>query len=271
MKKLILCSLLVTTTAFANSFDKPQKTVVTNLPADPLNPKAKRTVTCHTFPDAIVKVVDHGEKGAARLSLLPKDVTRCTEDVERTEHIITNWAGYFLGVKMNYAFFKGDDYSVRGGLPVLVYNLKEKRPLFSDEIEGGKFAKIDASGKGLHLRYTRVFSADCTVTQAMGQKCQQKILERTGIADTFMGNCLRAYDEIADKWARKKCELAKSKDPHCPKTELPKAEEMTFSSPTVVTYEAEARVPAGAPAWDPIDPKNYVKKISDAKKCYPAE
>lgn len=272
MKNLILCFVFfMSSFVFAKTnFDKPSNTVVTNLPTDKLNPQAKRTVTCHTFPASIVKIVDYGEKGAERLSLLPpKTKTNCVEAVEPNEHIITNWAGYFFGVKGDYAFFHGDDATVRGGIPFLVYNLKLKRPLFADESIEGEFLSIKPSKKNIVLNFVRVFSADCSIAQALGQKCHRKILEKSGLNDTFLGACYQAYDEEADRNARFKCKG--SADHHCVKNLRDKEYEMAATSPTILNYKAEAVVPADAAAWDPLDPKNYVKKKSEAMKCYLAQ
>lgn len=271
MKHFIFLTILFSSVVCAKTeFDKPSDTIVTNLPADKMNPHLKRSVTCYVYPAAIVKVVNYGEKGSERLALLPtKTKTTCTEAVEPAELIITNWAGYFYGVKGDYAFFHGDDGTVRGGIPFLVYNLKLKKPLFADESINGEFISIKPGKKNIVLNFNRVFSAECSVAQQLGQRCLKKILEKSGLKDTFLGTCYQAYDEEADRNARFKCKG--SKDHHCVKNMVQKEYEMAATSPTILNYKAEANVPADAPAWDPLNPADYVKKKSEAEKCYLAQ
>lgn len=271
MKYILLFLCVVSLPAIAKvEFEKPSETVMTDLPADPLNPKAKRFVKCEVYPVATVKEISYGEKGAQRLSLLPGGKKpKCDESVEPGEHIILNWAGWFQGVKGDFGFFHGDDGTVRGGMPFLVYSLKLKRPLFADESVNGVIDAVKISKKNITLNYLRVYSADCSLAHVMGPRCKDKIIEKAGLSDSFLGACLRSYDDIAEAAAAVKCKG--NKNPHCMRDLVQKEYNEVSVSPSVLNYKAEAVVPVNAPAWDSLDPKNYVKKKSEALKCYPAQ
>src|SRR5205823_14886169 len=107
--RLLLSILVLVSLSCADSFDKPLAKKTVDLGPSRSTPKTHAKVTCYFFSRFMVKEVDLGEKGAARLSIVPiaKGTTpACTRSRARAEKEIDpkEWTGYFKGVKNNFVF-----------------------------------------------------------------------------------------------------------------------------------------------------------------------
>ena len=112
-------------------YEQPLEIRHVSLKPDPLNPQAKRDVSCFTYRHFVVKQVDLGEVGADRLSIIPVAPGRtlpCRQAKERNEYVIPgdSWSGYFLGVKSDYAFFDAAD-GTNGGLGFMVFGVAGRK------------------------------------------------------------------------------------------------------------------------------------------------
>ncbi|MDE2183499.1 MAG: hypothetical protein KGJ78_10810 [Alphaproteobacteria bacterium] len=175
-------------------FDTPIATEVVKLSADPANPGAKAKRTCNFYPGYMVKEVDLGEVGADELAIAPvPDGGRRPACAARTagERIINphDWSGYFAGAKGPFVFFDAED-GHNGGMPFAVYDASAGRKLFEDS-RAGSFISIKLVGRGLVLRYRRVFDAGCSLYAGRG--CWEKIRAATKLADK--PDCTAAYDK----------------------------------------------------------------------------
>src|SRR5215472_9635441 len=116
--------VLLTQCAWAASFDKPLATKTVDLGPSKYSSGARAQVKCYYFPGFMVKEVDEGEKGAARLAIVPHTglIPKCTQAKSKSEMVVDpdEWSGYFKGVKNNYVFFDGDD-GFNGGMGFAVY------------------------------------------------------------------------------------------------------------------------------------------------------
>src|ERR1700694_991987 len=101
--RLLLTVLALASLSCADSFDKPLSKKTVDLGPAPSRAESHARVTCYFFANFMVKEVAMGDKGAARLAIVP--VTRgvvpaCTRAQAKTEKVISSkeWAGYFKGV-----------------------------------------------------------------------------------------------------------------------------------------------------------------------------
>jgi hypothetical protein len=192
----------------ANLFDKPLQDKQVRLPRDPLNPHMKPEVACFYYPGLMIKQIDLGEKGAARLSIIPvrigKTAPPCARTLARDERVISthsNWSGYFKGVKYPFVFFTADDGS-NGGEGFAVFT-EDGNKIFSD-LSGGlhSFELLNPRQKPderpwntvlFKLRYERVYLASCSL-RADPDGCWKIIQQATGLSEATPPDCSASYE-----------------------------------------------------------------------------
>ncbi|NEJ70915.1 hypothetical protein GR197_10225 [Rhizobium phaseoli] len=237
MKRMVTASVIVAAlfswagaSENAGPFDKPIKRDVVALPKDELNPDAKPKITCSRYPAFMVKEVDLGEVGAERLALLASDAP-CERASERERMIEDDTAGYFMGVRGGFVFFRAAD-GWNGGLPFVVYDAATGERLLDDSLEGDDFSAI-RSGKGeLTLDFRRVYTAACSLYLG-GTACAKVIAADTGLSPQQLPDCTAAY----------KAEIKRSPD-HAGEIE---------KLPSVIVYPVELAYAAGDAARRPMD------------------
>jgi len=232
---ILLCSLLPASAVAkdkdaAGLFDKPVKVAKVPLPADPLNPSFKPTVSCFYFKDFAVKEINRGEVGA-ELSIVPiggaGEAYKCREAAAGGEIAVDGkeWGGYFSGVKGAYIFFRADD-GTNGGLGFAIFSPDGKK-LFDDTAKGTQGPRaIDATPSGLAMRYTRVYQAGCSLF-ADPAGCWAKVRQATGLTQPSAPDCAASYkaEEKRMKGTPNQAKVA--------------------ALPSVVDYEAVATLDAG--------------------------
>lgn len=175
----------------ATPFDQPVAVDNLELPPNKGNPDAKPAVNCYRFKGFTVKEVDLGEVGAEKLAILPEDA-KCVRDDPAEKKVTDPVAGYFLGVKGDFAFFQAPD-GFNSGMPYVVIDAKTMKTLFDDSFEGADFEKIDSQDGKLVLDYVRTYSADCSL-YLDDVACAQKIKKETGLGTTVqLPDCGAAY------------------------------------------------------------------------------
>jgi hypothetical protein len=174
-------------------FDAPITIDADPLPADKANPDAQPQVNCYRFPGFMVKEVDLGEKGAEKLAITPQNAA-CKRDAAKDEKVVKDdIAGYFLGVKGNFAFFQGSD-GWNGGMPFVVYDAKTMKRLFEDSFEGEDFHSIDTDGTNLTLNFRRSYTADCSL-YLDGGDCAARLRKMIGLGGIAkIPECGPAYE-----------------------------------------------------------------------------
>lgn len=216
-------------------FDKPVQEKHIPLQPDPINPQAKPKLSCFIYPGFMVKQIDRGEKGAEQLSILPlgsQSAPDCQEAGVPGEKAVErkDWAGYFKGVKGGHVFFDADD-GVNGGLGFAVFSGSSGAKLLEDSTT--ELHTVTATPGGLTLRYTRVFSAECSLV-AQGAECWAHVKKATGLAAP-QPDCAASYAKAQAFY-------------NTP------AEQMA-SDPSVIEYEAESTIGDGAAKVVPVEGK----------------
>lgn len=246
-------------------YDQPQEIRRVGLKPDPLNPQAKREVSCFTYPHFVVKQVDLGEVGADRLSIIPAQSGKtvpCRRARERNEYVIPSdsWSGYFEGVKSDYAFFVAAD-GINGGLGFMVFRVPDRRKLFEDTAEKS-LQSLEIKDGILTLHYQRVFASGCSVVTG-GPACQDTIAKKTGVAAGSLSSCANGYRAAKEEMAKMRCEAQSSEDDACIDKELKIINEQKWDeAPTVIVYEVEAALGGVSPV---------IKPLSDALVCRPSD
>ena len=246
-------------------YDQPLEIRHVSLKPDPVNPQAKREVSCFTYPHFVVKQVDFGEVGADRLSITPAapgKTVPCRQAKERNEYVIPSdsWSGYFRGVKSDYAFFDAAD-GTNGGLGFMVLRVSGRKKLFEDTAEKG-IQSLEIKDGTLKLRYQRVFASGCSVVTG-GPACRDSIAKDTGVASGSLSSCVDGYQAAKEEMAKMRCDFQLSKDDACVKEELKRINEQKWDdAPTVIVYEVEAGLGRAPPV---------IKPLSDALACRPSD
>jgi hypothetical protein len=222
----------------------------------------KTEIRCYTFAHVMVKEIDAGEVGDEQISLLPiasaTDRPPCQAKNVANERIIPSesWSGYFHGAKDDYVFLSADD-GVNGGLGFSVYRGADPASLFQDAVkfehDRVRFQSIAGDAAGLRLRYTRVYTAPCSV-QTEGAACWTRIVAATHLPPAAPPDCAAGYLRAKQELASARCEIAHRKTAACIKQEIDgmKADD---ASPSVIGYDADVTVqppqtsiqPAGGP------------------------
>ena len=171
-------------------FDRPLQTRRVVVAPSPSTHGEKKTVRCITFAHVMVKEIDAGEIGDEQISLVPvaspTDRPPCQVKNAANEHVIPSetWSGYFQGAKDDYVFLSAED-GVNGGLGFSVYRGADPTSLFQDAVKFERdhilFQSIAGDAAGVRLRYTRVYTAPCSV-QAEGAACWARIAAETHAA-----------------------------------------------------------------------------------------
>ncbi|MGC9967632.1 MAG: hypothetical protein ABSE08_19730 [Syntrophobacteraceae bacterium] len=246
-------------------YDQPLEIRHVGLKPDPLNPQAKRDVSCFTYPNFVVKQVDFGEVDADRLSIIPAasgKTTPCRQAKERNEYVIPSesWSGHFGGVKSDYAFFDASD-GTNGGLGFMVFRVSDRKKLFEDSAEKG-FESIEIKDGTLKLRYQRVFTSGCSVVTG-GPACRDIIAKQAGVAGESLSSCANGYQVAKEEMARMRCSYQSAGDGACFDKELKHINEQKWDdAPTVIVYEVEVGLGGASPV---------IKPLSDALACRPAD
>ncbi len=246
-------------------YDQPLQTRRVSLKQDPLNPQAKKSVSCFSYPGFIVKQVDLGEVGADRLSIIPASpgkTPQCRQAKERNEYVIPaeSWSGYFAGVRSDYAFFVASD-GIDGGLGFMVFRVSDRKKLFEDVAEKG-IQSIEIKDRALNLRYQRVFASSCSVVTG-GPACQEMIVKEAGVSGGSLLSCANSYQAAKEEMAKMRCEAQSAKDNACFEKELKIIDEQKWDdAPTVIVYEVEAELGGASPV---------IKPLSDALACRPSD
>jgi len=263
---LLTVTILLPERALAQGlYDQPLEIRHVSLKPDPVNPQAKREVSCFTYPHFVVKQVDFGEVGADRLSIIPSAPGRtvpCRQAKERNEYVIPSdsWSGYFKGVKSDYAFFDAAD-GTNGGLGFMVFSVSGSKKLFEDTAEKG-IQSLEIKDGTLKLRYQRVFASKCSVVTG-GAACRDIIVKDTGVASGSLSSCVNGYQAAKEEMAKMRCDSQSTKDDACVEQELKHINEQKWDdAPTVIVYEVETGLGGASPVIQPL---------SDALACRPAD
>jgi len=260
-------------TVAESPFDSPLKIQHVSLKPDPLNPQAKRDVSCFIYPQFVVKQVDFGEEGAERLSTIPAvpgKTPPCRLTKEQNEYDIVeedSWCGYFDGVKLGYAFFSACDGS-NGGLGFMVLRVSDKKKLLEDSARFEKdvkqpFYTLEIKEGTLKLRYQRVFASKCSVVTG-GAACRDAIVKETGVASKSLSSCADGYQAAKEELAKLRCDAQSAQYAACVDKELKAslADKDWDDDPTVIQYKVEVSLGSAAPVF---------KRLSDVLACRPQD
>jgi hypothetical protein len=246
-------------------FDAPASTLKASAKVDPGNPQGKHEVKCFVYPRFMVKQVDLGEVGADSLSITPVvegKTPACKQEKEPDEYVIPSeiWSGYFKGVKGDYLFLDAAD-GINGGLGFMVFSMSGKNKVFDDVAVKG-LKSIAIKDGALTLRYRRGVAAPCSAV-AEGAACAERIVKEMGVEASALASCETGYKTAKLEMAKGRCEAESSKDAACIDKQLKLLDEQKWdSSPSVLAYDAEVVLGAGAPA---------IKALGAPASCRPAD
>jgi hypothetical protein len=239
-RAIILLLLTSCSWAAAASFDKPLATKTVDLGPSTSTSGARAQLKCYYFPGFMVKEVDLGEKGAAKLAIVPntKYVPKCNQTQYKSEMVVhaDEWSGHFKGVKNGFVFFDADD-GVNGGLGFAVYDARTGKKLFSDSAVG-PLSFLDRGEKSVTIKYERVIEAECVVHRAPSE-CWQKIRKDLGLAAEGPPDCRAGYETSALALAKGRCQAQNTANEQCMEKEITLARKQTGHSPSVIVYSAE--------------------------------
>ena len=263
----VLCLLVVVLALFpvsrADSFDKPLAKKTIDLGPSPSTPKTHAKVTCYFFSGFMVKEVDLGEKGAARLSIVPATkgtASACTRSQAKSEKVIDpkEWTGYFKGVKNNFVFFDADD-GVNGGVGFAVYDAKTATKIFEDSASG-PLEFSTSPDQQLSLRYARVLDGECAVPKEKAS-CWEHIRQKIGSDNLPMPDCEKGYEESAQSMAKGRCDAQNPRELDCLSKELKRIREQWSDASSIISY----------PVVVLLGPHPVLKPSAGAVKCWPAD
>jgi hypothetical protein len=229
----------------------------------------RQEVRCYSFAHVMVKEIDAGEVGDAQISLLPiaspTDHPPCQAKNVANEHVIPSerWSGYFQGAKGDYIVLSAED-GVNGGLGFSIYHGADPTSLFQDAVrfehDQVRFQSIAAAANGLRLRYTRVYTAPCSV-QTEGAACWARIAAETHLPAASPPDCAAGYLRAKQELAAARCDIAHQKNPACIRQEI---DGMTSddASPSVIGYVADVLVQP---------PQTSIQPAGGPVACWPAD
>jgi len=188
----------------AEGFDKPVRKTVLDLgssPDQPDFPKLHLHLSCYYYPSLMVKELDDdGNKGALSISVLRVEeakAPRCIRSLRAGEREVTNYPGYFWGVKDKLVFVIADDGEGEGRY-FAIYDAITMNRTFRDALrfntEPGFSRTADGSSS---MRYQRVFFAQCSLMKN-GAHCWRSVLAETGLRPGPMPKCSGYDDDVAD-------------------------------------------------------------------------
>jgi len=251
--------------ATGDFYEPPVETRHVRLKPDPLNPQAKREVSCFNYGQYVVKQVDLGEVGADRLSILPAEPAHkppCRQEKEATEYVIPAdpWSGYFEGVRSGYAFFSAAD-GTNGGLGFMVLRISDRKKVFEDTAEKGIESFTVADGVP-QLRYQRVYQASCSLLTG-GAACRDAVARETGVAAGSFSSCAHGYQAAKEEMAKGRCDAQQTRNAACFAKEMKVLDEQKWDDiPSVIVYAVAVGLGSAAPT---------VKRLGDASACRPSD
>jgi hypothetical protein len=255
----------------ASPFDRPLQTRRVTLGPSPYSPGQQNVVRCYTFAGFMVKEIDTGEVGDDQISVRPlaspAERPTCQAANQPGEKIVPSktWGGYFLGVKAGYLFLSAED-GVNSGMGFAVlHGAEPTRLLFLDlatiEHDRVQFRAVSVEGERLHLRYTRLYAASCSV-QADGAACWARIVAETHVASTPAPDCATGYLRAKRELAAGRCEAQSHPgDADCLSKEMLGMADWD-ASPSVIGYGVDVVVGPAGP---------QVTATGAAGSCWPAD
>jgi hypothetical protein len=232
--------LLLSSCAWAASFDKPLATKTVDLGPSKYSSERRAHVKCYYFPGFMVKEVDEGEKGAARLAIVPTTpvVPKCSQAKYKSEMVVNadEWSGYFKGVKHNFVFFDGDD-GWNGGMGFAVYDARTGKKLFSDSAVG-PLQFPDRPDNAFIIKYERLVQAECVIQNELSE-CWQQIKKDLALENAHAPDCRAGYEKSALTLARGRCQAQNTPNALCLEKEIALARKQTDDSPSVIEYPVE--------------------------------
>jgi hypothetical protein len=251
--------------AWPAGFDKPLSTKTIDLGPSGIAPQARTTITCYWFARFMVKEVDLGEKGAARLAIVrgtKKNVPDCTRLHDRTEVAVNpdDWSGYFKGVKGNLVFFDADD-GWNGGMGFAVYDAKTGKKIFDDVALGDlDISDAQATDSGITVRYARVVDGGCIVPKE-ADACWDKITLRFALRSSTAPDCKAAYEKSAQALAKGRCQAQNTDNKDCLAKEIALARQQTGDANSILAYPVEIVLGANP----------TIKPVTGDLQCWPSD
>lgn len=164
----VLPLALAAALAAKGPFDAPKAKQEVELPADAQGPAAK--LRCTVYRAFVVKELDRGEKGAARLTLVRYDpagaVPPCDLAFVPGEVEVEGWSGHFAGARGRFVFFAGDDGWEAGSTGFAVYDARTGRKVFEDAaVPGPEKLVLEPDGEDLKVKFRRAWRAPCSLVK----------------------------------------------------------------------------------------------------------
>jgi hypothetical protein len=236
-------------------FDRPLQTRRVVLGPSANSPGQQSVVRCTTYAGFLVKEIDTAEVGDDQISVLPMasaaERPACQAKNRPGEKIVPSdiWGGYFLGVKAGYLFLSAED-GTNGGMGFAIFRANDlTRLLFKDlakiDHDHIQVQAISVAGDRLHLRYSRLYAATCSV-QTEGASCWARIVAETHLPPTPAPDCAAGYLRAKRDLAAGRCEaLSHGGDAACVAKELQGMADWD-SAPSVIGYDVDVLLqPAG--------------------------
>jgi hypothetical protein len=232
-----------------SEFDRPLQTRRVVLGPSPYTPGKNREVRCFTFAHVMVKEIDDAEVGDEQISLLPitspNDHPPCRPRNLANERVLPSdeWNGYFLGVRREYVFLTAAD-GVNSGMGFSVYRGVDTASIFQDSVKYVRNRVLSYSiavdGNGLRLRYTRAYTAACSV-QTEGAACWDRIVAETHLPSAPPPDRAANYLRAKRQFATWRCENAHRKDTACIGQEMDRSQS-DDDAPSVIGYDVDVLI-----------------------------
>jgi len=261
--RIVCVILLFAAVSSASSFDPPHSKKTIDLGPTPSRSSTHGKVRCYFYSEFMVKEVDMGEKGAARLAIIP--ITngaspKCISAQDKAEKVINpdSWTGYFKGVKNDLVFFDADD-GVNGGMGFAVFDSHTGKKIFEDSALGALQFQ-DAPADQITFRYTRVLDSQCFITRDP-EPCWEQIKKTISIENVSQPDCKPAYEESAQKLAKGRCRAKSSNNDPCIAKEIKLARDQTDAANTIIAYPVEVT----------LAPTPSIKPLPGDLRCWPGD
>jgi hypothetical protein len=248
--------------AWAASFDKPLATKTVDLGPSKYSSGARAQMKCYYFSGFMVKEVDQGEKGAAKLVIVPNTqfIPKCNQAQYKSEMVVNpeEWSGYFKGVKNGFVFFDADD-GVNGGMGFAVYDARTGKKLFSDSAVG-PLQFPDRPDNAFAIKYERLVQSECVIQNDLSD-CWQQTRKDLALGNAHAPDCKAGYEKSALALARGRCQAQNASNPQCMEKEISLARKQTDVSPSVIVYPAEIILGANP----------TIRPVAGDVRCWPAD
>lgn len=177
----------------------------------------RAALRCHYYRGFMVKEVDLGEMGNARMSFLPAPPNNpppCQRDPLPGEVEIPGdiWHGYFAGAIGRYAVFRADD-TVNGAIGFAIFQVNGRAPIYVSATVGPLRFDHGPAGR-LLLRFDRRHDADCSVPR-LGAICARATAAATAAAPVASDLCTIGYEAARRFQARRYCEAEDDTSEKC--------------------------------------------------------